>query len=62
VKEDEREPSREAEPAQRGRKPWFARNRGGAGFHSASWQGWAIITLGIAVIVTVVVLFRTGIF
>ena len=43
------------------RKPWFAPNRSGPGWHPSSWQGWSIIVAAVAAIVTVVVLFRTGV-
>jgi hypothetical protein len=42
------------------RKQWFRLNRGGAGWHPSSWQGWLIVVVVVAAIVTVVVLFRTG--
>ncbi len=42
-------------------KPWFRRNRSGPGWHPGSWKGWLIIVATVAVIVTVVVLFRTGV-
>jgi len=41
------------------KKPWFKPNSGGIGVHPATWQGWAILIGIIAVLVCVVVLFRT---
>jgi hypothetical protein len=42
-------------------KPLFAPNRSGPGWHPSSWQGWLIVIVVVAAIVTVVVLFRTGV-
>jgi hypothetical protein len=42
-------------------KPWFLPNRSGPGWHPGSWQGGLSIVLIVAAIVTVVVLFRTGV-
>jgi hypothetical protein len=36
------------------RKPWFAPNRAGAGFHPASWQGWIVMLVVVAAIVLIV--------
>jgi hypothetical protein len=44
------------------RKSWFAPNRLGAGFHPQTWQGWLVIAVPIAAIITIVVLIRTGSF
>ena len=43
------------------RRPWFGPNRSAMGYHPQTWQGWAILVAVVAVIVTLVVLFRTGI-
>ncbi|MEO7122137.1 MAG: hypothetical protein ABI400_03255 [Lacisediminihabitans sp.] len=43
------------------RKRWFGRNQTGIGFRPYTWQGWSILVLVVAAIVTVVVLFRTGV-
>jgi len=48
-------------PTGRKRKPWFGPNRSGPGWHPTSWQGWLIIAVLVAAIITVVVLFRTGV-
>ena len=48
-------------PATRASKPWFQRNRAGAGWHPSSWQGVLVIVIIVGAIVTVVVLFRTGV-
>ncbi len=48
-------------PTTKKRAPWFRPNRSGPGWHPSSWQGWLIITVIVAAIVTVVVLFRTGV-
>jgi hypothetical protein len=50
-----------ADPAARKRKPWFGPNRSGPGFHPYTWQGWLILVVVVGAIVTVVVLFRTGV-
>ena len=42
------------------RRPWFVRNRGGAGYHPATWQGWLILAATVATIVIVVVLWKTA--
>ncbi|MCL2489897.1 MAG: hypothetical protein FWF36_04110 [Propionibacteriaceae bacterium] len=42
------------------KKPLFAANSTGMGFHPTSVLGWLILLAIIAVIVVVVVLFRTG--
>jgi hypothetical protein len=42
------------------RKPWFVRNRSGAGYHPQTWQGWLILLAVVAAIVAIVVLVRTG--
>lgn len=43
------------------RKPWFGPNRSGVGFRPYAWQGWLILVVSVVAIVTVVVLFRTGV-
>jgi hypothetical protein len=43
------------------RKPWFARNRSGPGWHPGSWRGWLVIVGAVAVIAALVVLLRTGV-
>ncbi len=43
------------------RKPWFRPNRSGPGWHPSSWQGGLIVAVIVAAIVTVIVLFRTGV-
>lgn len=48
-------------PNPRKRKPWFGPNRSGVGFRPYAWQGWLILVVVVAAIVTVVVLFRTGV-
>lgn len=45
----------------RKRKPWFRRNRSGAGWHPGSWQGGLTIAVIVAAIVIVGVLVRTGV-
>jgi len=40
--------------------PWFRPNRSAPGWHPSSWQGWLIIVVVVAAIVSVVVLVRTG--
>jgi hypothetical protein len=45
----------------RTRKPWFRPNSSSPGWHPSSWQGGLIIAVVVAAIVTVVVLFRTGV-
>ena len=42
-------------------KRWFRPNRSGPGWHPSSWRGWLVIAVVVAAIVTVVVLFRTGV-
>jgi hypothetical protein len=42
------------------RSPWFGSNGSGLGYHPQTWQGWAILLAVVAVIVTLVVLLRTG--
>ena len=46
---------------EKSRKAWFRRNRSGPGWHPVSWQGWLIILVVVAAIISVVVLFRTGV-
>lgn len=48
-------------PNARKGKQWFRPNRSGPGWHPGSWQGWLILTVVVAAIVIVVVLFRTGV-
>ena len=48
------------EPTPRTRRAWFRPNRSGPGWHPGSWQGWAIVGLAVALLVTVVVMIRTG--
>ena len=43
------------------RKPWFRPNKSNPGWHPSSWQGGLIIAVIVAALVTVVVLFRTGV-
>ena len=43
------------------RKPWFGPNRSGVGFRPYTWQGWLVLLVVVAVIVTVVVCFRVGV-
>ncbi|HEX3678404.1 MAG TPA: hypothetical protein VHU90_01645 [Galbitalea sp.] len=47
-------------PIGRTRTSWFAPNRLGAGVHPQAWQGWLVIVVPVAAIITVVVLIRTG--
>jgi hypothetical protein len=42
-------------------KPWFRPNKSGPGWHPSSWQGGLIVAVIVAALVTVVVLFRTGV-
>lgn len=44
-----------------GRRAWFGPNSRGVGYHPQTWQGWLVMVLAVAVIVTVVVLFRQGV-
>ncbi len=44
------------------KKQLFQPNQSGPGWHPSSWQGWLIVIVVVAAIVTVVVLFRTGVF
>jgi hypothetical protein len=43
------------------RRPLFRPNRSGFGFHPYRWEGWLIIVVIVAAIVTAVVLFTTGV-
>lgn len=43
------------------RKPLFLRNRSGFGFHPSRWEGWLIIVVIVGLIVTAVVLLKTGV-
>jgi hypothetical protein len=54
-------PINPAAPTDRRRNAWFAPNRSGPGSHPTSWQGWLIIAVVVAAIITVVVLLRTGV-
>ena len=59
--EDERKQSSDTGlPDDKSRKSWFAPNRLGAGVHPQTWQGWLVIVIPVAAIITIVVLFRTG--
>lgn len=60
--EDEHEPPLETN-RQGGttRKAWFRPNSSGLGWHPSSWQGWLVLGGIVAVIVVVIVLFRTGV-
>ena len=53
-------PSNVKSAAGKQHRPWFRRNGVGVGWHPATWQGWSILLLSVAVIVTVVVLLRIG--
>ena len=57
--EDEQERLSSRPPRKKG-KQWFRPNQSGPGWHPSSWQGWLILGPGVAVIVPIVVLFRTG--
>jgi len=48
------------QPTPRARRAWFRPNRSGPGWHPSSWQGWSIVVLAVALLVTVVVVVRTG--
>jgi len=41
------------------KKPWFTANRGGAGFHPQTWQGWVVIIVAVAIIACVIILIKT---
>jgi hypothetical protein len=43
------------------REPWFGSNHSGVGFRPYAWPGWLILVVVVLAIVTVVVLFRTGV-
>jgi len=43
-----------------GRTSWFGPNRSGVGYHPQTWQGWLILGAGVAAVVVIVVLARTG--
>jgi len=60
-KDEPERPTDTDRPNPRKRKPWFGPNRSGLGFRPFAWQGWLILVAAIAAIVTVVVLFRTGV-
>ncbi|MCL2463967.1 MAG: hypothetical protein FWF28_02705 [Micrococcales bacterium] len=57
IAEDPEEPSRHPRSPEPGgsrqRKPWFRKNRAGAGFHPADWRGWLLIVVIIAAIVLI---------
>ncbi|HEX4399980.1 MAG TPA: hypothetical protein VHZ98_01490 [Galbitalea sp.] len=60
--DDEQETSTDSEStAGKSGKRWFRPNQAGAGWHPSSWQGWLILVVIVAAIVTLVVLFRTGV-
>jgi len=59
-KDEHEPPSGTSHEAQKTGRPWFKPNRAGVGWHPTSWQGWLILAAGVAVIVVVVVLLRTG--
>ncbi|WP_427019186.1 hypothetical protein ACQCSX_21830 (plasmid) [Pseudarthrobacter sp. P1] len=62
MSQDEQEPPIDSEgPTGKKGKPWFRPNRSGPGWHPSSWQGGLILAVIVAAIVTVVVLFRTGV-
>lgn len=62
MSKDEQEPPIDTDgPTTRKRKPWFGPNRSGPGWHPRSWQGWLVLGIIVAAIVTIVVLFRTGV-
>jgi hypothetical protein len=62
MSQDEKEPPTDSEgPNGKKGRPWFRRNRFGPGWHPSSWQGGLILAVAVAAIVTVVVLFRTGV-
>lgn len=46
--------------AARTRMPWFAQNRSGPGWHPVSWQGWLVLLVAVAGIVSAVVILKTG--
>ena len=56
----QRQPDGTGPPDGKTRKRWFAPNRLGAGVHPQTWQGWLVIVIPVAAIITIVVLFRTG--
>lgn len=53
-------PQDEPEPSNKS-KPWFGPNRSGLGYRPYRWQGWLTLLLIVAAIVTLIVLFRTGV-
>ncbi len=62
MSKDEQEPPNDSERATgKEGKPWFRPNRSGPGWHPSSWQGVLILVVIVAAVVTVVVLFRTGV-
>jgi hypothetical protein len=60
-KDEQVSPIDSGEQTLKKRKPWFGPNRSGVGFRPYAWQGWLILVVIVAAIVTVVVLFRTGV-
>jgi hypothetical protein len=59
--EDEQDHSHDSgESIGTARTPWFGANRFGLGVHPQTWQGWLVLLLPIAAIITIVVLIRTG--
>lgn len=62
MSKDERERTTDTGgPNTKKRKPWFGPSRAGVGFRPYAWQGRLILVVIVAAIVTVVVLFRTGV-
>jgi hypothetical protein len=59
--EEHEPPIAGAQSAVEKRRPLFGPNRSGFGFHPYRWEGWLIIVVIVAAIVTAVVLFRTGV-
>ena len=62
MSKDEQEPPIDSERGTgKEAKPWFRPNRSGPGRHPSSWQGVLILVVIVAAVLTVVVLFRTGV-
>ncbi|MCL1841332.1 MAG: hypothetical protein FWF75_06265 [Propionibacteriaceae bacterium] len=48
------------QPPPTGKKPWFAPNSGGVGYHPQTWQGVLIIVLVIIVITFLIAALKKG--
>jgi hypothetical protein len=59
--DEQKPPVDAAPPANVKRKSWFGPNRSGVGLRPYTWQGWLILVVVVAAIVTVIVLLRTGV-